>query len=29
MVLAEGTTLADPVAEQRRKDHDERRKRER
>lgn len=23
MVLAEGTTLADPVAEQRRKDHDE------
>lgn len=28
MALAEGTTLADPVAEQR-KDHDERRRRER
>lgn len=29
MALAEGTTLADPVAEQRRKDHEERRRRAR
>jgi hypothetical protein len=29
MALAEGMTLADPVAEQRRKDQDERRRRER